>query len=284
MLAAHRVVAFAVLGATALGAVWGGFIYLRHGERGRPSSTYWRWCRPCSSRRSASDCCSCPTEGAPDELHYVYGRWPSARSSPRGSTRRPNRAAGWPGSRARPFWPGRWRSAPTRQPDAPLLRRHEPARARLSDHRPDRPGDRASQPAEHGQLALPDCVDRLSARDRVLHLSDLARAARRDLHLAGTGAVRVLRRRGPDRDRDPRLHLRATVRLRGSGFPAHDRALRPRDVARLEGSAHVRLRGLDAGARRPARPALRGSRRAARRRSACRAPCSGSPRSRAASA
>jgi hypothetical protein len=31
MLAAHRVVAFAVLGATALAAVWGGFIYVRHG-------------------------------------------------------------------------------------------------------------------------------------------------------------------------------------------------------------------------------------------------------------
>jgi hypothetical protein len=34
MLAAHRVLAFAVLGATALAAIWGGYAYLRAGRAG----------------------------------------------------------------------------------------------------------------------------------------------------------------------------------------------------------------------------------------------------------
>ena len=249
MLAAHRVVAFAVLGATALGAVWGGVIYLRHGERGRLSSTCWLWCKPCSWRRSVSAWCSCPTTGARPTTPLRL-RLAGSRGRPRSVALRADRTAPAAGLVLGRVSPGRrWQCAPTRQPDAPLLRRHEPARARLSDHRADRPGDRAPQPAEHGQLALPDRVDRLPARDRVLHLSDLARAARRDLRLAGTGAVRLLRRRGPDRARDPRLHLRAPVGPRGARLPAHDRAFRNRDVARLEGPAHVRVLGLDAGVR-----------------------------------
>jgi hypothetical protein len=74
MLAAHRVVAFAVLGATALGAVWGGVIYLRHGGAGQTLVHVLALVQTLLVAQVGLGLLLLSDDRrAPDELHYVYG-------------------------------------------------------------------------------------------------------------------------------------------------------------------------------------------------------------------
>ena len=74
MLAAHRVVAFAVLGATALGAVWGGFIYLRHGGAGQTLVHVLALVQTLLVAQVGLGLVLLSDDRrAPDDLHYVYG-------------------------------------------------------------------------------------------------------------------------------------------------------------------------------------------------------------------
>ena len=132
MLAAHRVVAFAVLGATALAAVWGGFIYLRHGGAGQTLVHVLALVQTLLVAQVGLGLLLLSDDRrAPDDLHYVYGSlalgavlapWLYAPTEPR------RRLAWFSGASSSPE---PWQCAPTRQPDAPLLRRHEPDAARL---------------------------------------------------------------------------------------------------------------------------------------------------------
>jgi hypothetical protein len=74
MLAAHRVVALAVLGATALAAVWGGFIYLRHGGAGQTLSHVLALVQTLLVAQVGLGLLLLSDDRrAPDDLHYVYG-------------------------------------------------------------------------------------------------------------------------------------------------------------------------------------------------------------------
>ena len=74
MLAAHRAVAFAVLGATALAAVWGGFIYLRHGGAGQTLSHVLALVQTMLVAQVGLGLVLLSDDRrAPDDLHYVYG-------------------------------------------------------------------------------------------------------------------------------------------------------------------------------------------------------------------
>jgi hypothetical protein len=74
MLTAHRVLAFAVLGSTAVAAVWGGFAYFRGGRAGAVLTHVLALVQTLLVAQVAlglllrSD-----DRRAPDDLHYVYG-------------------------------------------------------------------------------------------------------------------------------------------------------------------------------------------------------------------
>jgi hypothetical protein len=74
MLAAHRWVALAVLGATALAAVWGGITYLRHGGAGHTLAHVLALVQTLLVAQVALGLLLLSDERrAPDDLHYVYG-------------------------------------------------------------------------------------------------------------------------------------------------------------------------------------------------------------------
>ena len=74
MLAAHRWVALAVLGATALAAVWGGVTYLRHGGAGHTLAHVLALVQTLLVAQVALGLLLLSDERrAPDDLHYVYG-------------------------------------------------------------------------------------------------------------------------------------------------------------------------------------------------------------------
>jgi hypothetical protein len=74
MLAAHRWVAFAVLGATALAAVWGGLVYLRQGSAGHALAHVLALVQTVLVAQVALGLLLLSDERrAPDDLHYVYG-------------------------------------------------------------------------------------------------------------------------------------------------------------------------------------------------------------------
>jgi hypothetical protein len=74
MLAAHRWVALAVLGATVLAAVWGGITYLRHGAAGQPLAHVLALVQTVLVAQVGIGLLLLSDERrAPDDLHYVYG-------------------------------------------------------------------------------------------------------------------------------------------------------------------------------------------------------------------
>ena len=150
-----------------------------------------------------------------------------------GSTRRRTRAAGWRGSRAPRSSPPRLPSEPGRpRADEALLGQHEPDGPRLPRDRRDRAHGGRAEPLQRARLARDPRADRVPARDHVLRLPRLARAARGDLGLADAGANRALRRRDPDRLRPARLQLLGCERPRRGRVPARARDLRLRGIPR----------------------------------------------------
>jgi hypothetical protein len=74
MLAAHGWVGLAVLGATALAAVWGGITYLRHGGAGHTLAHVLALVQTLLVAQVALGLLLLSDERrAPDDLHYVYG-------------------------------------------------------------------------------------------------------------------------------------------------------------------------------------------------------------------
>jgi hypothetical protein len=74
MLAAHRWVAFAVLGATILAAGWGGFTYLRRGAAGQWLAHVLALVQTLLVAQVAIGLLLLTDDRrAPDDLHYVYG-------------------------------------------------------------------------------------------------------------------------------------------------------------------------------------------------------------------
>jgi hypothetical protein len=74
MLAAHRWVGLAVLGATALAAVWGGITYLRHGGAGHTLAHVLALVQTLLVAQVGLGLLLLSDERrAPDDLHYVYG-------------------------------------------------------------------------------------------------------------------------------------------------------------------------------------------------------------------
>jgi hypothetical protein len=74
MLAAHRWVALAVLGATFLAAVWGGITYLRHGGAGHTLAHVLALVQTLLVAQVGLGLLLLSDDRrAPDDLHYVYG-------------------------------------------------------------------------------------------------------------------------------------------------------------------------------------------------------------------
>ena len=74
MLAAHGWVALAVLGATALAALWGGVTYLRRGSAGQTLAHVLALVQTLLVAQVALGLLLLSDERrAPDDLHYVYG-------------------------------------------------------------------------------------------------------------------------------------------------------------------------------------------------------------------
>jgi hypothetical protein len=74
MLAAHRVLAFAVLGSTALAAVWGGYAYFRPTARGALLPHVLALVQTLLVAQVGLGLLLLSDERrAPDDLHYVYG-------------------------------------------------------------------------------------------------------------------------------------------------------------------------------------------------------------------
>ena len=74
MLAAHRWVAFAVLGVTALAAVWGGFTYARRGSAGQSLAHVLALVQTLLVAQVGIGLLLLSDDRrAPDDLHYVYG-------------------------------------------------------------------------------------------------------------------------------------------------------------------------------------------------------------------
>jgi hypothetical protein len=74
MLAAHRVVAFGVLGATALAALWGGYAYFRGGRAGAFLSHVLALVQTLLVTQVGLGLLLLSDDRrAPDDLHYVYG-------------------------------------------------------------------------------------------------------------------------------------------------------------------------------------------------------------------
>lgn len=74
MLAAHRLVAFAVLGATALAALWGGITYMRRAEAGPLLAHVLALVQTVLVAQVGLGLLLLSDDRrSPDDLHYVYG-------------------------------------------------------------------------------------------------------------------------------------------------------------------------------------------------------------------
>jgi hypothetical protein len=74
MLAAHRVLAFAILGSTALAAVWGGYAYFRPGRTGALLTHLLALVQTLLVAQVGLGLLLLSDERrSPDDLHYVYG-------------------------------------------------------------------------------------------------------------------------------------------------------------------------------------------------------------------
>ena len=241
MLTVHHTVAFLVLAATWGAAIVAGVAYYRRREpRGIVTHLIALAQTLLVAQVGIGLLLLSEHKRAPERLHYLYGSlallaalspWlyaPAERRRAAGLVRR-----GYPGGRSA-------RRAGVHDRDMSFFSRMNPTlRGFLiivaivaRDRRPPAGGDA-------GGAADPR-ADRVPARDRVLRLPDVARAAGGHRAVADARPRRLLRRRAARRRRPRRRLVRRRARARDPRVRRRAGALRVRHVAHLARPAHVR--------------------------------------------